>query len=57
MGFLLGMRYILDRHYYAAYQIPRFRPQDMLSISGAGDSIYYYPENICAETIVNNTVD
>ncbi|CAM4944466.1 unnamed protein product [Rotaria socialis] len=57
MGFLLGMRYILDRQYNTAYQIPRFRPQDMLSISGAGNSIYYYPENICAKTIVNNTVD
>jgi hypothetical protein len=43
MGFLLGMRFILDRRYYAALQIPRFRPQDALLVNGTGNTIYYYP--------------
>ncbi|CAF0848696.1 unnamed protein product [Rotaria sordida] len=57
MGFLLGMRYILDRRYYPAYQIPPFYPQDMLSITGIGDIIYYYPGNLCATTIVTNAMN
>ncbi|CAF2548505.1 unnamed protein product [Rotaria sp. Silwood2] len=57
MGFLLGMRYILDRRYYSAYQIPSFYPQDMLSIIGSGDIIYYYPGNPCTTTIVTNAVN
>jgi len=43
MGLLLGMRYILDRRYYAPFQIPRFRPQDTLLTNGTGNTIYYYP--------------
>jgi hypothetical protein len=43
IGFLFGMRYILDRRNYAAYQIPRFRPQDNLLVNGTGNTIYYYP--------------
>lgn len=43
MGFLLAMRYILDRRYYAQFILPRFRPQDTLSTNGTGDIIYYYP--------------
>jgi len=43
MGFLLGMRYILDRRYYAAYELARFRPQDTLSTNGIGNITYYYP--------------
>ncbi|CAF3392848.1 unnamed protein product [Rotaria sp. Silwood1] len=57
MGFLLGMRYILDRRYYSSYQIPPFYPQDMLSITGIGDIIYYYPGNLCTTTIVTNAVN
>ena len=43
MGFLLGMRSILDRRYIAAYQTPRSRPQDLLFPTGMGTLIYYYP--------------
>ncbi len=44
MGFLLGMRYILDRRSYSAYQIPPFRPQDTLVFNGTGNNTtYYYP--------------
>jgi hypothetical protein len=73
MGFLLGMRYILDRRYYAAYEIARFRPQDTLSTNTIGNITYYYPGllilmfdnnliifsigNICATTIVTNAVN
>jgi hypothetical protein len=43
MGFLLGMRYILDRRSYSAYEISRFRPQDTLVTNGIGNITYYYP--------------
>jgi hypothetical protein len=43
MGFLLGIRYILDRRYYGTYQISRFRPQDALYLNGTANIIYYYP--------------
>jgi len=46
MGFLLGMRYILDRRYNAALLIPRFRPQDALLVNGTGNIIYYYPGSL-----------
>jgi hypothetical protein len=46
MGFLLGMRYILDRRYYAPFQIPRFRPQDALLVNGTGTVVYYYPGSL-----------
>ncbi|CAF1200980.1 unnamed protein product [Adineta steineri] len=57
MGFLLGMRYILDRRYSSAYRIPAFRPQDALFFNTSANVIYYYPGNTCAETIVNNAID
>jgi hypothetical protein len=43
MGFLLGMRYILDRRSMAAFQLSRFRPQDTLLPSTMGNTTYYYP--------------
>ena len=43
MGFLLGMRYILDRRAMAAFQYNRFRPQDTLLPSTMGTTTYYYP--------------
>jgi len=43
MGFLLGMRYILDRRSNPAFRTPRFRPQDSLRANGTGNTIYYYP--------------
>ena len=43
LGLLLGMRYILDRRYHAAFQIPIGRPLDYLSVNGTGDVLYYYP--------------
>jgi hypothetical protein len=43
MGFLLGMRYILDRRFYTAYQISRFRPLDTLLVNSMGNTTYYYP--------------
>lgn len=43
MGFLLGMRYILDRRYNAAYQIPSFYPHDALQSTIGSYIIYYYP--------------
>ena len=43
MGFLLGMRYILDRRLISPYQIPRFRPQDILRIGSLENTTYYYP--------------
>ncbi|CAF0732502.1 unnamed protein product [Adineta steineri] len=56
MGLLLGMRYILDRRYYSAYQIPRFNPYSSLSYNVVGNITYYYPGNICAATIATNAV-
>ena len=43
MAFLLAMRYILDRRYYAELVLPRFRPEDTLLTNGTGNIIYYYP--------------
>jgi hypothetical protein len=43
MGFLLAMRYILDRRYYAELLIPRFSPPDALLVNGTGNITYYYP--------------
>jgi hypothetical protein len=43
MGFLLGMRFILDRRYYPQLQSTRFRPQDALLVNGTGTTVYYYP--------------
>lgn len=43
MAFLLGMRYILDRRYYADTRLPRFAPRDVLMYSNAGNITYYYP--------------
>lgn len=43
LGLLLGMRYILDRRYFAAFQMPIGRPLDYLSVNGTGDVLYYYP--------------
>jgi hypothetical protein len=43
MGFLLGMRYILDRRRYGEFQIPPFRPQDALLTNWTGTVVYYYP--------------
>lgn len=43
MGFLLGMRYILDRRFISTYQFGRFRPQDVLSVGSMGNTTYYYP--------------
>ncbi len=43
MGFLLGMRYILDRRTISAFQMSRFRPQDTLIPSTMGNTTYYYP--------------
>ncbi|CAF4262993.1 unnamed protein product, partial [Adineta steineri] len=57
MGLLLGMRYILDRRYYSAYQIPRFNPYSSLSYNVVGNITYYYPGNICAATIATSAVN
>jgi hypothetical protein len=46
MGLLLGMRYILDRRNFSPYQINRFNPQDTLSLSGMGNTTYYYPGSL-----------
>jgi hypothetical protein len=43
MGFLLGMRYILDRREYNHFQIPPFRPEDALLTNWTGTVVYYYP--------------
>lgn len=43
MGFLLGMRYILDRRFYADTRILRFAPRDALLYSSMGNTTYYYP--------------
>ena len=43
LGFLLGMRFILDRRHYNEMILPPFRPQDALQPNGTGDVIYYYP--------------
>ena len=45
IGFLLGMRYILDRRYVLPLQIPAFRPQDYLTIDASNNVIYYYPSS------------
>jgi hypothetical protein len=44
LGMLLGLRYVFDRNYHAAYQISRFRPQDNMVFNGSSGNItYYYP--------------
>jgi hypothetical protein len=43
MGFLLGIRYILDcRRYYLQLEFPRIHPQDALWVNGMDNIIYYY---------------
>jgi hypothetical protein len=44
LALLLGMRYLLDRNYNHAFQLPRFRPHDkMLLNSTTANMTYYYP--------------
>ncbi|CAF2071729.1 unnamed protein product [Rotaria magnacalcarata] len=44
MGLLLGMRFVLDRDFNPAYQIPSFYPQDTMLFSVLDANItYYYP--------------
>jgi len=44
LGLLLGMRYLLDRSYDHALQLPPFRPFDtMLVNSTTANKTYYYP--------------
>ena len=43
LGFLLGMRYILDRRFISPYQIARFRPQDFIGFRSMVNTTYYYP--------------
>lgn len=44
IGLLLGMRFLLDRSYYTAREIPSFRPYDsMLINSTTANKTYYYP--------------
>lgn len=43
LGFLLGMRSILDRRQHNELILPPFRPQDALQPNGTGNVIYYYP--------------
>ena len=46
IGLLLGMRYILDRRYNPALQIPRSRPQDLMIFNHTtANTIYYYPSS------------
>ncbi|CAF1026567.1 unnamed protein product [Didymodactylos carnosus] len=54
LALLLGMRYILDRRYNHAYQIPRFRPQDAMTFSNKDNITFYYPSNPCTDQIVNS---
>lgn len=50
LGFLLGMRAILDRRAYPEMILPAFQPQDALQTNGTGNVIYYYPGE-CFERI------
>ena len=44
IGLLFALRYVYDRKYYPAYQLPRFRPQDRMIFNGSLQNItYYYP--------------
>lgn len=43
IGFLLGMRYILDRRLISALQIPTGRPQDLFRFNSFASTVYYYP--------------
>lgn len=44
LGLIFGLRYVYDRGYYSAYQIPRFRPQDRMIFNGStANTTYYYP--------------
>jgi len=44
LGLLLSLRYVFDRNYNSAYQIPRFRPQDSMLFNGlTANTTYYYP--------------
>ncbi|CAM4954605.1 unnamed protein product [Rotaria socialis] len=57
MGLLLGMRFVLDRDFNPAYQIPSFYPQDSMLFSGLDANItYYYPKNPCTTAIVTNAI-
>ncbi|CAF0922953.1 unnamed protein product [Adineta ricciae] len=57
MGFLLGMRYILDRRYYGPYRVSRFRPYDNFAIRSTDKYILYYPENPCTTSIVTGLLN
>ncbi|CAF2249794.1 unnamed protein product [Rotaria magnacalcarata] len=57
MGLLLGMRFVLDRDFNPAYQIPSFYPQDTMLFSVLDANItYYYPKNPCTTAIVTNAI-
>ncbi|CAF1590760.1 unnamed protein product, partial [Didymodactylos carnosus] len=58
LGLLLGMRYILDRRYNHAFQLPAFRPQDLMLFNNSVNAnyTYYYPSNPCTDQIVNRTI-
>jgi hypothetical protein len=43
LGLMFGLRYVYDRSYHSAYQLPRFRPQDNMLFNGSANITYYYP--------------
>lgn len=53
LGLVLSLRYVFDRNYYPAYQIPRFRPQDTMTFNTSLTNItYYYPGKIYFVTLI-----
>ncbi|CAF1233873.1 unnamed protein product [Adineta ricciae] len=57
VGLLLGMRYLLDRSYYSPMQFPPFRPFDRMTVNSTlANTTYYYPSNVCTQTIVTNAI-
>ncbi|UJR36715.1 hypothetical protein I4U23_029431 [Adineta vaga] len=57
LGFLLGMRYILDRRYFGPYRVSRFRPYDNFSPRSTDRYILYYPDNPCTTNIAASLFD
>ncbi|CAF4566841.1 unnamed protein product [Rotaria sp. Silwood1] len=58
MALLVGLRYLLDRAYYPAFQLSPFRPHDnMIWNDTMANTTYYYPSNPCTDTIVTNAIN
>jgi len=57
LALLLAMRFLLDLQYKGALQLPTFRPYERMSLNSTRANLtFYWPDNVCTRTIMNNTM-